>query len=98
MFAHDNVAPAYLFHPWATVLRDEKGIAVADAGRRADLNDWLAHKVRPMFEERVLPVSEDVMFKRRLLVEEGRKAGHTFSQPTTGRHAIWHDFSRWLVS
>jgi hypothetical protein len=49
--------------------------------RRAALNDWLAHKVRPMFEERVLPVTEDVMFKWRLLVEEGRKAGHTFSQP-----------------
>jgi len=54
---------------------------VADARRRAELNDWLAHKVRPMFEERVLPVSEDVMFKWRLLVEDGRKAGHTFSQP-----------------
>ena len=34
-----------------------------------------------MFEERVLPVSEDVMFKWRLLVEDGRKAGHTYSQP-----------------
>lgn len=34
-----------------------------------------------MFEGRVLPVTEDVMFKRRLLVEEGRRAGHTFSQP-----------------
>jgi toxin FitB len=54
---------------------------VADAARRAELNDWLAHKVRPMFEQRVLPVSEDVMFKWRLMVEEGRKAGHTFSQP-----------------
>ena len=54
---------------------------VADAGRRAALNDWLAHKVRPMFEQRVLPVSEDVMFKWRLLVEAGRKARHTFSQP-----------------
>jgi toxin FitB len=54
---------------------------VADASRRAELNDWLAQKVRPMFEERVLAVSEDVMFKWRLLVEEGRKAGHTFSQP-----------------
>jgi hypothetical protein len=32
-------------------LRDEKGIAVADAGRRADLNDWLAHKVRPIICE-----------------------------------------------
>jgi len=54
---------------------------VSDASKRAELNDWLAHKVRPMFEERVLPVSEDVMFKWRLLVEEGRKAGHSFSQP-----------------
>jgi hypothetical protein len=29
----------------------------------------------------VLAISEDVMFKWRLLVGEGRKAGHTFSQP-----------------
>ena len=54
---------------------------VAEAGRRAELNDWLMHKVRPMFEERILAVSEDIMFKWRLLVEDGRKAGHTFSQP-----------------
>ena len=54
---------------------------VADPTRRAELNDWLAHKVRPMFEERVLAISEDIMFKWRLLVEDGRKAGHTFSQP-----------------
>jgi predicted nucleic acid-binding protein len=54
---------------------------VADAGRRAALNDWLAHKVRPMFEQRVLTITEDIMFKWRLLVEDGRKAGHTFSQP-----------------
>lgn len=54
---------------------------IGDTGRRAALNDWLTHKVRPMFEERVLPVTEDVMFKWRLLVEEGRKVRHTFSQP-----------------
>lgn len=54
---------------------------VADATRRAALNDWLTHKVRPMFEQRVLEVSEDVMFKWRLLVEEGRKGGYTYSQP-----------------
>jgi predicted nucleic acid-binding protein len=54
---------------------------VADAGRRAELNDWLVHKVRPMFEQRVLAITEDVMFKWRLLVEDGRKANHTFSQP-----------------
>ena len=54
---------------------------LADPGRRADLNEWLTHKVRPMFEQRVLAITEDVMFKWRLLAEEGRKAGHTFSQP-----------------
>jgi predicted nucleic acid-binding protein len=52
-----------------------------DAGLRSDLADWLAHKVRPMFDQRVLPVSEDILFKWRLLVEDGRKAGHTYSQP-----------------
>jgi len=59
--------------------------------RRAELDDWVTHKVRPMFDRRVLAVSEDVMFKWRLLVEDGRKAGHTFSQPdliiaATGLH------------
>ena len=54
---------------------------VANATKRAELHAWLTHKVRPMFEQRILPVSEDVMFKWRLLVEEGRKTGHTFSQP-----------------
>jgi toxin FitB len=54
---------------------------VTDAIKRAELTDWLAHKVRPMFEQRVLPITEDVLFKWRLLVEDGRQAGHTFSQP-----------------
>ena len=54
---------------------------VGDPIRRAELNDWLLHRVRPLFERRVLEVSEDIMFKWRLLVEQGRKAGHTFSQP-----------------
>ena len=54
---------------------------VAEPNRRAELSDWLAHKVRPMFENRVLPVTEGMMFRWRLLVEEGRKTGHTFSQP-----------------
>ena len=54
---------------------------VTDAGRRAELSAWLTNKVRPMFGQRVLPVSEDVMLVWRLLVEEGRKGGHTFSQP-----------------
>jgi predicted nucleic acid-binding protein len=34
-----------------------------------------------MFDQRVIPITEDIMLKWRLLVEEGRKTGHTFSQP-----------------
>jgi predicted nucleic acid-binding protein len=34
-----------------------------------------------MFEQRVLPITEEVMLKWRLLVEEGRKIGHAFSHP-----------------
>jgi toxin FitB len=55
--------------------------SVTEIDKRAELNDWLAHKVRPMFEQRVLPVTEDIMFRWRLLVAEGRRVGHTFSQP-----------------
>lgn len=54
---------------------------VSDALCREELHDWLTHKVRPMFEGRILPVSEDTLFKWRLLVEDGRKSGHTFTQP-----------------
>ncbi|MGA2148834.1 MAG: type II toxin-antitoxin system VapC family toxin [Bryobacteraceae bacterium] len=57
------------------------GIQLAAAGRRVELNDWLTYKVRPMFDQRILAVTEDVILRWRLLVEEGRKAGHTFSQP-----------------
>jgi hypothetical protein len=45
---------------------------VGEPGRRAELHEWLT---------RVLPITEDIMLKWRLLVEEGRKTGHTFSQP-----------------
>jgi hypothetical protein len=54
---------------------------VAEPNRRAELNESLKHKVRPMFDGRVLQVTEDIMLTWRLRVEEGRKAGHTFSQP-----------------
>jgi toxin FitB len=64
---------------------------VADANRRSELQEWLTHRVRPMFEQRILPVTEDIMFKWRLMAEDGRKTGHTFSQPdliiaATGLH------------
>ena len=54
----------------------------SDAQKRAALQDWLTFKVRPMFDpERTLPVTEEILIKWRLLLEDGRKTGHTFSQP-----------------
>lgn len=53
-----------------------------DLQKRAALQNWLMFKVRPMFDlQRTLPVTEDILLKWRLLMEEGRKTGHTFSQP-----------------
>jgi predicted nucleic acid-binding protein len=31
--------------------------------------------------DELLPITEDIMLRWRLVVEEGRKVGHTFSQP-----------------
>ena len=53
-----------------------------DPQKRAALQDWLTFKVRPMFDrERTLAVSEDIVVKWRLMLEDGRKTGYTFSQP-----------------
>ena len=62
-----------------------------DPVRRAELQGWLMHKVRPMFEGRVVPITEDVMLRWRLLAEEGSKSGRPFSEPdliiaATGLH------------
>lgn len=59
------------------------GIELLSQGtsRRTELNDWLTNEIRPMFERRVLPITEDVMLRWRILVDDGRKAGHTYSQP-----------------
>jgi len=59
------------------------------------LHEWLTHKMRPMFEGRVLPITEDILLKWRLLVEDGRKTGHTYSQPDLmiAATALHHDLT-----
>ncbi|MEO9150594.1 MAG: type II toxin-antitoxin system VapC family toxin [Burkholderiaceae bacterium] len=72
----------HLFLSTVTLAEIRFGIErVADVSRRAELNDWLNLTVRPMFEQRVLPIGEEVMLRWRMLVEDGRKQGHTYSQP-----------------
>jgi toxin FitB len=54
---------------------------LADAGRRSDLKNWLDNKLRPMFDGRALPISEDILIGWRLIIEKGRQRGYTFSHP-----------------
>ena len=54
---------------------------LADADKRSEINLWLQNKLRPMFASRVLKVREDVLLKWCLIIENGRKRGHTFSHP-----------------
>lgn len=72
----------HLYVSTVTLAEIRYGIeTIGDPVRRSELYAWLANNLRPMFEQRVLEVSEDVIFKWRLAVEQGRRAGHTFSQP-----------------
>jgi len=73
------------------------GIELLSEGssRRDELNDWLTNTIRPMFDQRVLPITEEIMFRWRVLVEQGRKARHTFSQPDLiiAATALHHGFT-----
>jgi predicted nucleic acid-binding protein len=73
---------ARLFVSTVTLAEIRFGIErVADPERRADLSAWLAHTLRPLFEGRVVPITENVLLRWRQVVEAGRRRGHTYSEP-----------------
>jgi len=48
---------------------------------RMELDDWLAQKLRPMFDGRVLDISEAVVLRWQSLAEDGARVGHMFFAP-----------------
>jgi toxin FitB len=66
-----------------------------DPERRAQLNKWLTLTLRPAFAGRILPLTEDILLKWRLLMEDGRKIGHTYSHPDLllAATALQHDLT-----
>ena len=66
-----------------------------DVTRRAELNEWLTRTLRPAFAGRILPVTEDILLKWRTLMEDGRKTGHTYSNPDLllAATALQHGFT-----
>jgi predicted nucleic acid-binding protein len=55
--------------------------SVSNALRRDRLSLWLETAIRPMFAGRILPVTEDICLRWRLLMEAGRRQGYAFPQP-----------------
>ncbi len=54
---------------------------VSDPSRKVALSDWLTSVVRPMFQDRILAITEPIMLRWLNLVEQGRRTNHTYSQP-----------------
>jgi len=66
--------------------------------RRQQILSWLDHEMRPLFDGRVLPLSEDVMLRWRLILEDGRRRGHTFSHPDVLIAATAEHFGLTVIS
>ena len=65
-----------------TVAEIRFGIEIAPGPKKRDsLRQWLEAEIRPMFDSHILEISESILFRWRLLVHEGRKAGRTYAQP-----------------
>jgi toxin FitB len=72
---------AYLHVSEVTLAELRFGIEqLTDPGRRADFQVWLDRIVRPMFEDRVHAVTEEVLLRWLLIQRNGRMAGHVFAQ------------------
>jgi predicted nucleic acid-binding protein len=54
---------------------------LGDALRRQDLALWLDRTLRPLFDRRVLALTENVVLRWRQMLEHGRKRGHIFQEP-----------------
>jgi predicted nucleic acid-binding protein len=61
--------------------------------RRQELEHWLTRVLRPWFEDRIIPVDEDVIVAWCRLVEKARAMRQTFPQPDLflAATALLHD-------
>lgn len=75
-------APDKLFISTVTLAEIRFGIvSQPDQAKRASLQTWLEQEIRPLFADRILSVTESVMLRWRIMLEQGRKSGRVFSQP-----------------
>lgn len=77
-----NQLQEHLFLSSVTIAEVRFGILIAtDEIRKRLLEVWLEDEIRAAFAGRILPITETVLVRWRVLTEEGRSSGRTFSQP-----------------
>ncbi len=66
-----------------------------DVTRRAELNEWPTRTRRPAFTGRIIPVTEEILLKWRLLLENGRRIRYTYSlaDSLVAATALHHGFT-----
>jgi predicted nucleic acid-binding protein len=75
-------APELLYLSRITIAEIRFGIEQHAGQRfRERLQAWLDGDLRPWFGDRILEINEDVILEWRRMVQRGKAAGHTFSQP-----------------
>ncbi len=52
-----------------------------DPLRRRRIGQWLDVEMRPLFDGRVLRLDEEALLQWRIIIQQGRRKGHTFSHP-----------------
>jgi toxin FitB len=57
------------------------GAETAGAARRAELETWIDHALRPWYAGRIVDTGEEVWIEWRRMQDRGRKRGHVFGQP-----------------
>ncbi|NCJ06277.1 PIN domain-containing protein [Synechococcales cyanobacterium C] len=107
----DRQPPQSFYLSSVTIAEIRFGIErVEDPAFREELTLWLEGTLRPWFKDRILAIDEDVILLWRQMVERGRKASYTYSQPnlfiaaTAVRHELcvvtrnMADFKRYQVA
>lgn len=71
----------YLHTSSVTIAEIRLGIELKqDPVQRAQLQAWLTHTLRPLFDDRIHPVGEEVLLRWLLINRDGRARGHIYSQ------------------
>ncbi len=84
-----------LFISTVAIAENRYGILMAAEDRRPSLETKLASEVRTSFDGRILYLTESILVRWRVLLEQGRRLDRTYSQPDLliAATALEHDLT-----